>query len=49
MVNRADVKERFADLGVFPAHTAPERVLELIKIESPEMARHLKMAGVEPE
>lgn len=49
MIDRPEVKERFAELGVFPAHTTPERVLELVRIESPEMARYLKMAGVEPE
>jgi len=49
MAERPDVKERFADLGVFPAHTTPERMRELIRIEAPEMAKYLKIAGVEPE
>ena len=49
MIDRPEVKERFAELGVFPVHTTPERVLELVRIESPEMARYLKLAGVEPE
>lgn len=49
LVNRPDVKARFTDLGVFPVHTTPERMMELVRIESPQMARFLKMAGVEPE
>ena len=49
MVERPEVKERFFELGAFPAHSTPERVLELVRTESPEMARHLKIAGVEPE
>jgi tripartite-type tricarboxylate transporter receptor subunit TctC len=44
-----DVQEKYAGLGVFPMHTAPERVLELVRIESPQMAKVLKAAGVEPE
>lgn len=49
MIDRPEVKERFAELGLFPVHTTPERVLELVRIEAPEMARYLKLAGVEPE
>ncbi len=44
-----DVQERYAGLGVFPVHTTPERVLELVRIESPKMAKILKDAGVMPE
>jgi len=44
-----DVKERYAGLGVFTAHTTPERVTELIRVEQPQMAKILKAAGVEPE
>lgn len=49
MIDRPEVKERFAEPGVFPVHTTPERVLELVRIKVPEMARYLKMAGVEPD
>jgi hypothetical protein len=30
-------------------HTTPERVLELVRLESPQMAKVLKAAGIEPE
>jgi hypothetical protein len=40
-----DVREKYTGLGVW-AHTAPER-LELIRLESPQMGRVLKAAGVE--
>lgn len=44
-----DVQERYAALGIFTAHSPPERVLELVRSESPLIARVLKAAGVEPE
>jgi tripartite-type tricarboxylate transporter receptor subunit TctC len=49
MMKLHDVQERYAGLGVFTGHTAPERVTELMKIESPQMGKVLKAAGVEPE
>ncbi len=45
----ADVRETFARLGVATAHSTPARVLEMVKTETPKMARILKAAGVEPE
>ena len=36
-------------IGVFPTYTTRERVLELIRLESPQMARVLKAAGIQPE
>jgi tripartite-type tricarboxylate transporter receptor subunit TctC len=44
-----DVRERYATLGILPAHSTPEQVLELVKRESPAMGKVLKAAGVEPE
>ena len=44
-----DVQEKYAGLGVFTAHTTPERVMELVTIESPRIGKVLKAAGVEPE
>lgn len=44
-----DVQEKYAGLGVSPMHTTPERVLELVRLESPQMAKILKRAGVEPQ
>ena len=44
-----DVREKYAGLGVATVHTAPERVLELVRIEAPKMGKVLKAAGVEPD
>jgi tripartite-type tricarboxylate transporter receptor subunit TctC len=44
-----DVRERYAGLGIFTAHTTPERVLEQVRIESLLIGKVLKAAGVEPE
>ncbi len=44
-----DVREKYAVLGVATVHTAPERVLELVKSEGPKMGKVLKAAGVEPD
>ena len=44
-----DVQEKYVGLGVFAVHTTPERVLELVRLESPQMAKILKDAGVAPE
>ncbi len=44
-----DVQEKYAGLGVFTVHTTPERVLELVRIETPKMGKVLKAAGVEPD
>jgi tripartite-type tricarboxylate transporter receptor subunit TctC len=44
-----DVQERYASLGIFTVHTTPEKVLEQIRSESPQVAKVLKAAGVEPE
>jgi tripartite-type tricarboxylate transporter receptor subunit TctC len=49
MLKQPEVLEMYSALGLFPAHSTPERVLELVKLESPEMAKILKSAGVEPE
>jgi len=45
----ADVIERFADLGVTPLHSTPERITELIRVETPAIGKVLKAAGIEPE
>jgi len=44
-----DVQEKYAGLGLFPLHTTPERVLELVKLESPQMEKILRAAGIEAE
>ncbi len=49
IIKLPDVQEKYAGLGVFAVHTTPERVLELVKLESPIMAKILKEAGIVPE
>ena len=48
IVKAPDVLERFESLGVFPEHTTPEKMLEIVRAEGPPMGRLLKAAGVEP-
>ncbi|HEX2826862.1 MAG TPA: tripartite tricarboxylate transporter substrate binding protein [Burkholderiales bacterium] len=49
IVKLPDVVEKYASLGVAPAHSTPGEITEMIKAESPAMGRVLKAAGVEPE
>jgi tripartite-type tricarboxylate transporter receptor subunit TctC len=49
LLKQPDVMERFASLGVFPTFSTPEGVTDRIKADSPEFAKVLKAAGVEPE
>ncbi len=44
-----DVQKRYANLGIFTAHSTPERVLEQIRSELPLFGKVLKAAGVEQE
>jgi tripartite-type tricarboxylate transporter receptor subunit TctC len=45
----ADVQERYASLGMTPAHSSPQQVLELIRADTQKFGSILKAAGVEPE
>jgi len=49
IVKAPDVVERFESLGVFGEHTTPERMMEIVKTESPIMGKLLKAAGVGAE
>lgn len=49
IVKMPDVLEQFAGMGIFPEHTTPERMLEMVKAEGPPMAKLLKAAGIEPQ
>jgi tripartite-type tricarboxylate transporter receptor subunit TctC len=49
IVKASDVMERFDGLGVFPEHTTPEKMLEIVKAEGPPMGRLLKAAGVQAQ
>ncbi len=44
-----DVKQRYNDLGIMPMHTSPERMLEVIRTEIPQMAKILAAIGLKPE
>jgi tripartite-type tricarboxylate transporter receptor subunit TctC len=49
IVKAPEVRERFDSLGVFPEHTTPEKMLEIVKAEGPPMGRLLKAAGVQAQ
>jgi tripartite-type tricarboxylate transporter receptor subunit TctC len=49
IVKAPDVLARFDDLGVFPEHTTPEKMLEMVKAEGPPMGRLLQAAGVDAQ
>lgn len=44
-----DVQERFSSLGLVPLHSTPERVSELVKTGSAQMAKVVKAAGIQAE
>jgi tripartite-type tricarboxylate transporter receptor subunit TctC len=44
-----DVQERYASLGMTPAHSTPQQVTELIRSDTQKFGPVLKAAGVEPE
>lgn len=43
------VIDKYSGLGIFTAHSTPQAVSERIRVETPEMGRILKAAGVQPE
>ena len=45
----ADIKERYASLGIATVHTTPAQVTESVKIDSARIGKALKDAGVQPE
>ncbi len=44
-----DIQEKFANMGIFPAHSTPERVTELQRSGTKLMAGVVKAAGIQPE
>jgi tripartite-type tricarboxylate transporter receptor subunit TctC len=44
-----DVQERYASLGMTPAHSTPQGVADLIRSDTQKFGPILKAAGVEPE
>jgi tripartite-type tricarboxylate transporter receptor subunit TctC len=49
IVTLADVRGKFAGLGIEAEHSTPQEVTERIRTDSLEVAKILKAAGVEPE
>jgi tripartite-type tricarboxylate transporter receptor subunit TctC len=49
IVKLADVREKYASLGVSTEHSTPQFVTEKIKTDTQRFAAVLKAAGVEPE
>jgi tripartite-type tricarboxylate transporter receptor subunit TctC len=44
-----DVQDKFANLGLTPLHSTPERIAELVKTAMPRMGQVIKSAGIHPE
>ncbi len=44
-----EIRERFGNMGVFPAHTTPEQVTETMKLGTQQMAAIVNAAGIKPE
>ena len=49
IVKMPDVLEQFNSMGIFPEHTTPERMLEMVKEEGPPMQKILKAAGIQSQ
>ena len=45
----AEIKERYATLGLSTVHTTPAQVTESVKADSARIGKALKDAGVQPE
>ena len=48
-MKQPDIQERYSGMGIFPAHTTPERVTEMMKLGAKQMAGVVKAAGIQPE
>ena len=44
-----EVKQRYHDLGIVPMHSTPERMLEVVRSEIPQMAKILAAIGIKQE
>ena len=49
IVQLPDVRQRYNDLGIMPMHSTPERMLEMVRTEIPQMAKILAAIGLKPE
>ncbi len=49
IVQLPDVRQRYNDLGIMPMHGTPERMLERVRTEIPQMAKILAAIGLKPE
>jgi tripartite-type tricarboxylate transporter receptor subunit TctC len=48
-MKQPDVQEKYTAMGIFTAHTTPERVTEMMKQGEKQMAAVVKAAGIQPE
>jgi tripartite-type tricarboxylate transporter receptor subunit TctC len=44
-----EVQERFANVGLVPLQSTPERVTELVRTGTARMGKVVKAAGIQPE
>jgi tripartite-type tricarboxylate transporter receptor subunit TctC len=49
IVNLADIKERYNDLGIMPFLSTPERMHDTVRVEGPKTAKVLAAIGLKPE
>jgi tripartite-type tricarboxylate transporter receptor subunit TctC len=49
LMKSPDIQEKYASMGIFTAHTTPERVTELQQTGTKHMAQVVKAAGIQPE
>jgi tripartite-type tricarboxylate transporter receptor subunit TctC len=49
IVQLPDIKERYATMGLTTVHTTPAQVVESVRIDSAQIGKVLKAAGVQPE
>lgn len=48
-MTQSEVQEKFGSFGLFPLHSPPERVMELVKTSTVRMGKIVKAAGIQPE
>jgi tripartite-type tricarboxylate transporter receptor subunit TctC len=49
LMKSADIQEKYANMGIFTAHTTPGRITELQKLGTRQIAEVVKAAGIQPE
>jgi tripartite-type tricarboxylate transporter receptor subunit TctC len=49
IIKSPDIQEKYANMGIFTAHTTPARITELQQLGTQQMAGVVKAAGIQPE